>query len=141
MSADISEYTDLLTVTLLDIPAKGIQYRLSVSEFLGRHYFSIREWYHSYEGCFAPSNNGFTMPYSLHSSSMMYQGLKALLSEAETLDEVRTTDLTNHVMKKLQLFEQVTDKLGVSSDESLKVIDVDLEKRTLTIGIDDGTVS
>ena len=90
-------HTDLLDVVILDNPAKGVQYRLTISEFRESLYIGVREWYASFDNCFAPSNNGFSMPYNLHSSAALYHALTAILTQAETLAEVR--DNNPHISK------------------------------------------
>lgn len=71
---------------------KGIQYRFTISEFRDNLYIGIREWYQSFEGDFAPTNNGVTMPYELHTTARLYSALSEVLSEAEVLAEVRKHD-------------------------------------------------
>ena len=81
-------HTDILDVVILDNPSKGVQYRLTVSEFRESLYMGVREWYASFDNCFAPSNNGFNMPYTLHSTSALFLALSTLLSRAEIKEEV-----------------------------------------------------
>lgn len=84
----LEDHDDLLEVVLLDNVEKGIQYRMTVSEFRGKLYIGIREWYEGWEGELLPSRNGMTLPYSLHTSARLFSGLKGLLSEAEVLQDV-----------------------------------------------------
>lgn len=79
-------HEDLLETVLLE--KGGVQYRLSVTEFRDVKYLSIREWYMSFEEEWAPTNNGFTVPYTLSTVSMLFNSLTLLLSEAETLDMI-----------------------------------------------------
>ena len=81
-------HTDLVDSIILDNPAKGIQYRFTISEFRGRSYIGIREWYLDFEGEYAPTNNGVTMPYEMHTTSRLYGALADILSNAEILAEV-----------------------------------------------------
>jgi len=81
-------HTDLLETVLLDNPKKGIQYRLTISEFRDVTYIGIREWYEGFEGDYLPSKNGVTLPYTLHTTSRLYTALKDILSDAEVLDAV-----------------------------------------------------
>lgn len=81
----LEEHSDIMEVVIYDIPEKGIQYRLAISLFRGVHYLSIREWYASYDNEFAPTNNGFTIPYSMVAVGGLYQAITHLLSKAETL--------------------------------------------------------
>lgn len=41
-----------------------------------------------FDGDFAPTNNGVTMPYELHTTSRLYSALADILSNAEVLAEV-----------------------------------------------------
>ena len=82
------EHTDLIETVILENDAKGIQYRFTISEFRDVTYIGIREWYQDFDGEFAPSNNGMTLPYSLHTTSRLYGALTSILSDAEVLDAV-----------------------------------------------------
>jgi len=59
-------------------------------------YVGIREWYVDFEGEFAPTNNGVTLPYELHTTSRLYQAFTDILSDAEvlkeTIEEARNVD-------------------------------------------------
>jgi len=41
-----------------------------------------------FEGGYAPTNNGVTMPYELHTTSRLFNALSDILSDAEVLDAV-----------------------------------------------------
>jgi len=82
------EGNDLLEKVLFENPAKGVQYRLSITEFRGKNYLSIREWYQDFEGDWRASKNGCSFPYELHVVSRLYATLHDLLSEAEGIDEI-----------------------------------------------------
>jgi len=41
-----------------------------------------------FEGEYAPSNNGVTLPYNLHVTSRLYKSFTGMLSDAEVLDQV-----------------------------------------------------
>ena len=84
----LTEHTDLIDLVLFERPDKGLQYRLSITEFRGSNYFSIREWYADYEGNFAASTNGVTIPYELAVCSSLLSSLLALLSKAEVTAQV-----------------------------------------------------
>lgn len=79
-------HTDKLEVELLKNEEKGILYKLSVTEFRGKSYLSIREWYLDFEGEYAPTKNGFTIPYTLDTTLAVFDALASLLSEAEVLE-------------------------------------------------------
>jgi hypothetical protein len=82
-------FTDLVESVILENEAKGIQYRFTISSFRDKTYIGIREWYMNFEGDYAPSKNGVTLPYSLHTTSRLYKALHNILSAAEVLDEVK----------------------------------------------------
>jgi hypothetical protein len=82
-------FTDLENSIILENKAKGIQYRFTISSFRGKDYIGIREWYMDFEGEYAPSKNGITMPYNLHTTSRLYSSLADVLSKAEVLEEVK----------------------------------------------------
>jgi len=67
---------------------KETQYRFTITEFRDVYYLGIREWYLDFEGEYAPSNNGVTIPYSIHATSRLYAALVSLISDAEILTEV-----------------------------------------------------
>jgi hypothetical protein len=88
-SESYAGFTDLKESIILENEAKGIQYRFTISSFRDKKYIGIREWYMDFEGEYAPSKNGVTMPYSLHTTSRLYGALVSVLSEAEVLTEVK----------------------------------------------------
>lgn len=71
---------------------KGVQYRLSISEFYDKRYFGIRKWVQVYdpeEDCgWIPTKEGFVMPYELDTTSALWNALVSILSEAEVLTAV-----------------------------------------------------
>ncbi len=73
---------------IMDNPAKGTQYRFAISEFRDVYYIGVREWYEDFDGEYAPSNNGFTMPYHLHSVRRLFSALCSVLSKGEVLKEL-----------------------------------------------------
>jgi hypothetical protein len=90
--AALDSHEDLLEVILLEDTNKGILYKLCVTEFRDVKYFSIRQWYMGFEGEWEPSNNGFTMPYTLDSTKATFDALVLLLSKAEVLDSIYKGD-------------------------------------------------
>ena len=80
------DFSDLLHVPLCI--HKGKQYFLTISEFRETHYISIREYYMDEYEEWLPTPNGFSMPYTLESSSNLFSALVSLLSRAEVLTEV-----------------------------------------------------
>lgn len=88
MSESFKGHDDIIEVIILDNPAKGIQYRLTISDFRDKTYIGIREWYQDFEGGYAATNNGVTLPYNLHTTARLYSALSDVLSKAEVLDQV-----------------------------------------------------
>ena len=88
-------HTDLVDEILIVNQDKGIQYRFTISEFRGKNYIGIREWYQDFEGDFAPSNNGVTLPYDLQTTSRLFSALANVLSKAEVLEEVQNALSSN----------------------------------------------
>jgi len=79
-------HVDKLEVELFKNDEKGILYKLSVTEFRGKSYLSVREWYLDFEGVYAPTKNGFTVPYTLDTTLALFEALVDLLSKAEVLE-------------------------------------------------------
>lgn len=134
-------HTDLLNVVILDNPAKGIQYRLTISEFREVLYIGAREWYADFDGTFAPSSNGFTMPYTLHSASALYHALASLLSSAETLQEVQQQTPS---LKKAEVLDTLSQRFAVPSDLLADLLlkadtQVSSTKITLEINLPEGS--
>lgn len=123
---------DLIDVVLLEYKEK--QFRLAISEFRGELYLSVREWYMSFEGDFKPTTNGFTIPYNLHSTSALYNGLTAILSRAETLSEVKKSNV-EELVKQTRLFALVSKELGITTTDKIEILESDLENRTITLGV------
>lgn len=65
---------------------KSIQTRLSVSEFRGVEYLSLRKWYLDFDEEWKPSNEGINMPLDLNNSKELFAGLLEILSLAESKD-------------------------------------------------------
>lgn len=90
--ATLDEHEDVLVIDMIENTDKGILYKLCVTEFRGKNYLSIREWFLDFEGDYAPTRNGFTIPYTLDNTQAVYTALVKLLSKAEVLN---TLDLHN----------------------------------------------
>lgn len=82
------DHSECVNSIIADNPAKGVQYRFTISEFRETYYIGVREWYQDFDGEFAPSNNGFTLPYSLHTVARLFSALSEVLSKGEVLTEV-----------------------------------------------------
>lgn len=105
--------TDLIDVVLFENKEKQIQYRFTISEFRDVNYLSIREWYQDFEGHYAPSSNGVTLPYSLHLTSSLYWGLASLLSKAEVLGEVKQyKEFVAELQSQAEIHSALTKLLG-----------------------------
>lgn len=132
MTTDITGYNDELEVVLLEYKDK--QFRLGISTFRDETYISVREWYQDFEGSFSPSTNGFIMPYTLHSSSNLFNGLKTVLAQAETLSEVENEGL-EELVKQTQIFALISKELGITTMDKVDILESDLENRTITLGV------
>lgn len=128
-------HNDLISCILFENLEKGIQYRLAVTEFRGVNYLTVREWYITYDGDFAPTRNGFNVPYTLHTAGRFFHALKTLLSQAETLEEVRAYDFTSEQLQELKLVHDVREKLGISSEEKLEVVSTNLAEMEITLKV------
>lgn len=136
LNNSLAGHSDLLDIVLLELPDKGVQYRLSITEFYGVTYISVREWYASFDGGFAPTSNGFNMPYNLHSSSALFHTLKSLLSKAETLSVVEEdTGFMSALLKKAELVDTMSlvstipaEVLVTAISSTKLVIDAELGK-------------
>lgn len=77
---------------------KGIQYRLTISQFYNKKYFGIRKWvqtYHPDEECdWIPTKEGFNMPYELETTAALWNALTNILSNAEVLEAVANHEPT-----------------------------------------------
>lgn len=67
---------------------EGEQIRLTVSEFRGNLYFGIRYWLQDITGEWFPTKSGFSMPYTLETTSRMFSAFTKILSNSEVLHEV-----------------------------------------------------
>lgn len=81
-------HEDVLEVNLLEDELKGVLYKLTITEFRNKNYLSIRQWYLDFEGEYAPTRNGFTVPYTLDTTVALFDSLSELLSDAEVLETV-----------------------------------------------------
>jgi len=140
MSA-LTDHEDLLDIVLFERPDKGLQYRLSITEFRGVKYFGVREWYADYEGKFSASQNGFTMPYEMSVCSSLLSALVSLLSKAEVLketgSELESIKLTQ--LKDLEILHNLSKNSAVSLNQlrDLKVVDsLNYETDTILITLE-----
>lgn len=82
---------------LYEDSVKGIQLRMSVSEFREVYYLHIRKYFLDFEGEFRPSNEGVAMPLNMSSTLALFLAASEILSDSEielvpeTLQEILET--------------------------------------------------
>jgi hypothetical protein len=78
---------------------KLIQVRLTISEFRGVEYLSIRKYYMDFEEDWRPSPEGISIPLDLNNSKELFIGLVEILSLAEAKDTIEEhfRDLVNTI--------------------------------------------
>lgn len=59
------------------------QLRLTISEFRGKQYLSIRYWYLTFDEEWAPTNRGITFPYTHELVTYLVDAFSKILSKAE----------------------------------------------------------
>jgi len=124
--------TDLINVIIFEDTAKQKQYRFTVSEFLGTNYLSIREWYKDYDGNFAASNNGVTLPYLLHTCSGLFNALSVTLSKAETLDKVSLDqEFLADLYKQAELYTKLSNLICLDNITITKIDETTVEIKCL----------
>lgn len=85
---DLSGHDDVLDAVIYSNEEYGVQVRMTVSEFLGRHYMGFRQYYLSYEGEWLPTKNGMSFPYSLDTTTRLFSAFAQIMSKAEITAEV-----------------------------------------------------
>ena len=85
---EYGEDDQLLSEVIFESDFKGIQIRLTVSEFRGKYYLGLRKWVVNLEEDWLPTKQGFSWPYSLETTSALFKALTLILSKAEVLHEV-----------------------------------------------------
>ena len=71
-------------------PVKELQVRLTVSDFRGIEYLSLRKYYLDfYTEDWMPSKEGVTMPIDFNNSKELFSGLVEILSLAEAKDVIK----------------------------------------------------
>ena len=145
MSANeqLTNHEDLIDVIIGEHPEKGVQYRLSVTEFRDEKYLSIREWYADYDNKFSPSNNGFTVLYGLSTVSSLFHALKTLLSQAETLETVRLDEtFIETLFRKAQFTDRISKETGIPAEllhNYIHSVDALEDNVTITIKVPRGS--
>lgn len=90
---EILELEDLGTRIIVDNGER--QLRLSISEFRGGLYISLRWWLLGFhEDEFFPSKEGVTIPYTIANTGNLFNSLVSLLSESEVLNQITKYDIT-----------------------------------------------
>lgn len=64
-------------------PVKDMQCRLSVQEFRGVEYLSLRKWYRDFDENWAPTKEGVNIPLTISNSRELFAGLVEIMSLAE----------------------------------------------------------
>lgn len=67
---------------------KGIQYKLTVSEFRDVQYLHIRKYFLDYEGEFRPTKEGAAIPATIQNTYALLDGLLEICSAEENLEAV-----------------------------------------------------
>ena len=67
---------------------KDIQVKLVINQFKDNVYLAIREYYRDFDGEWAPSNKGVSIPFEISSSRELFAGLVEILSLAESRQEI-----------------------------------------------------
>lgn len=83
---DTSEYSKVIFENM----EKGLQLRLTVSDFRNVEYVHLRKYFLNYEGEWIPSKEGATMPYSISNSFALLDGLLEIVSNSEQKDVLIT---------------------------------------------------
>ncbi len=81
---------------------KQLQVRLTVSDFRGIEYLSLRKYYLDfYTEEWMPSKEGVTIPIDFHNSKELFAGLVEILSLAEAKDVIKEefSDLLEDIYK------------------------------------------
>jgi hypothetical protein len=85
---DCEGQDDCLSSVIYEDMIKGLQMRLTVSEFRGKFYLGLRKWIINLDEDWLPTKQGFSWPYSLETTSTLFAALTNVLSDAEVLHEV-----------------------------------------------------
>lgn len=88
VNEDFQGHNDVLDAVITSDENLGVQVRMTISEFMGRHYFGIRKYYLDFEGEWKPTKLGMSWPYDLETTTNMWGAFTEILSEAEVLAAV-----------------------------------------------------
>lgn len=64
------------------------QTRLSITEFYGVEYLSLRNYYMDFDGEWKPTNKGINIPLTIENSRELFAGLVEILSLAESKEVI-----------------------------------------------------
>lgn len=85
---DFKGHTDKLDAIIFSDEKLGLQVRMTISEFMGRHYFGLRKYFLDFHGEWLPTKTGISWEYSLETTTNMFGAFTEILSEAEVLAAV-----------------------------------------------------
>lgn len=102
---DLVGHNDKLDAVIFEDLNYGLQVRMTISEFMGRHYFGIRKYYMDFEGEWHPTKTGMSWEYSLETTTNMFGAFTEILSEAEVLAAVAEEH------EKIKIREQEQDDI------------------------------
>lgn len=92
------------------------QWRLTVSNFRGKEYLSIRKYFLTYEGTWEPTKEGISIELSLVFTYNLLLGLSTLISESEAnLAEPHIVEALK--ISKKQYCEEIINKLKGLNNE------------------------
>jgi hypothetical protein len=74
----------MYSYTILD--SENFQVRVSVDEFRGSEYLSIRKYYMDFDGEWAPTKDGISVPLTIDTTTNLFKAIANILSQAETND-------------------------------------------------------
>jgi hypothetical protein len=84
----MSESAPLYEKILFENLDKGFQQRLVVNEFREVQYLHIRKYFLTYEGTWAASKEGASMPASIENIFALLDGLMEICSKEESIDAI-----------------------------------------------------
>jgi hypothetical protein len=83
------EEEDFYEKVIYEDSDKFLQVHVTVSQFRGVEYFSMRKYYLDFEGDWKPTKEGITIPLNLASTGLLFEALVEILSLAESKEQIR----------------------------------------------------
>jgi hypothetical protein len=83
------EEEDFYEKVIYEDSDKFLQVHVTVSQFRGVEYFSMRKYYLDFEGDWKPTKEGITIPLNLVSTGLLFEALVEILSLAESKEQIR----------------------------------------------------